>query len=233
MRVLVICSGGIDSVTLAHLLRSQYYEVDLVHFHYGQRSATQEMRCVARCRERLGGWYYEIPLQHALGAWILHSSALTDKSIALPRGDYTAESLKVTVVPHRNAIFANLAVGIAANKGHQYVALGVHAGDHPIYSDCRPEFISALMELVGFSLGEAGPKILAPFLYYQKSRIIQIGEGLARGGNLDSIPVPWKDTWSCYDGGGKQCGECSTCTERRKAFQLAGVTDPTTYADAE
>ena len=45
--------------------------------------------------------------------------------------------------------------------------------------------------------------------------------------------TPFAETWSCYKGGVHHCGRCGTCVERREAFDLAGVTDPTQYDDPD
>ena len=61
--------------------------------------------------------------------------------VEVPEGHYTDQSMRATVVANRNAIFVSLAVGVAVAEGAGAVGLGVHAGDHPIYPDCRPEFV--------------------------------------------------------------------------------------------
>jgi 7-cyano-7-deazaguanine synthase len=133
--------------------------------------------------------------------------------------------MKATVVPNRNAIMLNLAVGIAIAHGATRVGTGVHAGDHFIYPDCRPRFIAHLNEQVltgmeGF-LPDGWEGVWAPFVYVPKDDIARIGQDLG---------VRWEDTWSCYKGGEIPCGACGTCFERREAFTLAGVNDPTEYA---
>ena len=67
---------------------------------------------------------------------------MTDDAVEIPEGHYTDESMRATVVASRNAIFAMVATGVAVAQGATAVALGVHAGDHPIYPDCRPEFVA-------------------------------------------------------------------------------------------
>lgn len=217
MKALVLCSGGIDSVTLAYHL-NQFHKVDILNINYGQRSSYWERTCAIRCASGVSGriLWLDIPrLGHLL------TSALTNPNIEIPKGEYTQESIAATIVPNRNAILADIAVGIAAAQGHPLVGLGIHAGDHPVYPDCRPEFLQAFRELVDVALDGHGPAILAPFLTWEKHQIVGLGAELG---------IPFEDTWSCYDGGEVQCGQCSTCTERRQAFELAGVPDPTEYA---
>jgi len=154
---------------------------------------------------------------------LLSSCALTNPELEIPKGEYTQESLAVTIVPNRNAILANIAVGVATANGYALVGLGIHAGDHPVYPDCRQEFLEALKELVYTSLAGKGPAVFAPFLSLEKHEIVKLGARLG---------VPFADTYSCYVGGKFQCGQCSTCTERRRAFELAGVEDSTEYENS-
>ena len=135
--------------------------------------------------------------------------------------------MKSTVVPNRNAIMLTIAYAVAVSSGASVVATGVHAGDHFVYPDCRPNFIALFdnMERAateGFALPEL--RLDAPFVHISKARIVQLGAQLG---------VPYEDTWSCYKGGDVHCAKCGTCVERREAFQLAGVVDPTVYEDAE
>jgi len=154
----------------------------------------------------------------ALGA-LLPGSALTDPSVEVPEGHYEAESMKATVVPNRNAIMLSIAFGIAAAEGATGVAAGFHAGDHAIYPDCRPMFVDrfAAMQLASLDYPIS---LYTPFLYKSKADIVKEGTLLR---------VPFGLTWSCYRGGELHCGKCGTCVERREAFQLAGVDDPTEY----
>ena len=157
---------------------------------------------------------------------LLSGSALTDATVDVPDGHYTDESMRSTVVANRNAIFAMVATGVAVAEGAGAVALGIHAGDHPIYPDCRPPFVEAAERLArvaneGF-LSEHF-QLLAPFLTWTKAEIVQRGAELG---------VPFAETWSCYKGADVHCGTCGTCVERREAFELARVADPTEYARA-
>ena len=132
--------------------------------------------------------------------------------------------MAITVVPNRNAIMLSIAYGIAAAEEAEVVAIGVHSGDHFIYPDCRPEFINAFEHMQKFALegmGHPRLQLQAPFLALGKHQIVHMGHALG---------VPFMDTWSCYKGGEKHCGTCGTCVERKEAFELAGVPDPTDYA---
>jgi len=214
-----IVSGGLDSVTLAHLLHAEGYALHLLSFNYGQRHK-KELAFAEHCASRLDARYDVIDLS-ALGGF-LKGSALTD-TIPVPDGHYADSTMAITVVPNRNAIMLTIAYGIAVAEQAEVVAIGAHAGDHYIYPDCRPAFITAfdaMQKTAVEGFGNPNLRLEAPFMHMAKQQIIRLGSVLG---------VPYADTWSCYKGGDKHCGTCGTCFERREAFQLAHVPDPTDY----
>ncbi|MFD4480386.1 7-cyano-7-deazaguanine synthase QueC [Streptomyces sp. NPDC058471] len=217
----VIASGGLDSTAAAYLLAAQGASVSLLSFDYGQRHR-KELQCAARIAGLLGAAHEVVDLT-AVGR-LLAGSALTDAGLVVPDGHYTDETMRITVVPNRNAIMLEVAAAVAVATKADAVAFGAHAGDHFIYPDCRPEFFERITASIrsgneGFLAD--GFQLVAPFLHVTKADIVETGAGLN---------VPFEETWSCYKGGEVHCGTCGTCTERREAFDLAGVTDPTPYA---
>ncbi len=221
MKTIVICSGGLDSVSLAHKVADENELFGLVSFDYGQRHK-KEVEFAARCADRLGVPHDLIDMRH-IGEH-LSGSALTD-DVDVPDGHYAEDSMKITVVPNRNAIMLAIAFGIAAAKGADAVATAVHGGDHFIYPDCRPEFIAAFEAMQKYALeGYADIRLYTPFVHIPKSAIVTVGA--AHG-------TPFADTWSCYKGGEMHCGRCGTCVERQEAFALAEVVDPTEYDDPD
>ena len=219
-RAIAVVSGGLDSVTLAYWLRAQGYALHLLGFDYGQRHK-RELAGARMCADDLSAELSVVDLSGLKP--LLKGSALTD-DIAMPHGHYAAPSMSATIVPNRNAIFLSIAYAAAIAENAQAVAIGVHGGDHFIYPDCRPDFIqsfAAMQKLAVAGCGDANLQLLAPFLDKTKSDIVRIGAELG---------VPFEKTWSCYEGGALHCGQCGTCIERKEAFELAGVVDPTDYA---
>lgn len=219
----VIISGGLDSTTLVYHLRAQGSDVRMLSFDYGQRHG-RELNCARQIAQDLQLCHHVVDLR-AVGA-LLGGSALTDPGMAVPDGHYTDESMRATVVPNRNALMLDIAVAVAVTAGSDAVAFGAHGGDHVIYPDCRAEFVHAFTasaRLANDGFLPPGFRVLAPFLHLTKADIVQLG---SRYG------VPFERTWSCYRGGARHCGRCGTCTERREAFQLAQVPDPTAYEAA-
>src|SRR5690606_10198557 len=128
---------------------------------------------------------------------------------------------KQTVVPFRNAIMLSIACGFAESVGAEGLVIAAHGGDHAIYPDCREDFMQAMGETM--RLGTyAQIQLLRPFVTLTKSDIARQGADLG---------VDYARTWSCYKGGERHCGKCGTCVERREAFALAGLADPTEYGE--
>ncbi len=166
MRTLVVCSGGLDSVALAHMVAGEQELTRLVSFDYGQRHA-KELEFAARCAMRLGVPHELIDVR-AVGR-VLTGSALTE-DIAVPDGHYAEETMRVTVVPNRNAIMLAIAFGIAAARGDNAVATAVHGGDHFIYPDCRPAFTEAFEAMQRTALdGYADVRLFTPFVHRRRS----------------------------------------------------------------
>lgn len=216
--MIVLLSGGLDSaVLLAREARLRPPgQVEAISIDYGQRHA-RELDAAGDVAAALGVRHAIINLA-ALAPDL--PSALTTPGRPVPEGHYTAPSMAATVVPGRNLILIAIGAALAAARGYTEVAIGCHAGDHPVYPDCRPEFLAAAHEAT--RLG-SGVRIQAPFASLTKARIVAIGADLS---------APMGLSWSCYQGGDLHCGRCGTCTERAEAFALAAVPDPTGYADS-
>lgn len=216
-KVVAVVSGGMDSVTLAHRLHAAGHAIKLLSVDYGQRHR-REIACARACAARLG-------VEHCIADLsalrpLLGGSALTDDAVPVPHGHYEAESMKLTVVPNRNMLLLATAAAWAVSLEFDAVAIGAHRGDHAIYPDCRAEFHEAMD--AALSLCDWHPvRVLRPFIAMSKAEIAAEGARLG---------VPFAETWSCYEGGDIHCGRCGTCVERREAFALAGVPDPTEYA---
>ncbi|WP_234433978.1 7-cyano-7-deazaguanine synthase QueC [Streptomyces rimosus] len=216
----VVLSGGMDSTTLLAHYAMLHHRLTAVTVDYGQRHR-REIESARAVAEHYGAEHHVVDLS-GIGV-LLGGSALTDSEVGVPSGHYAEDSMRATVVPNRNAILANVAVGAAVARRAGIVALGMHAGDHFIYPDCRPAFVKALDELVQVANeGFATPRVETPFITWSKTDIATYGNRLG---------APLGKSWSCYRGGERHCGTCGTCYERREAFRDAKVPDPTEYLD--
>lgn len=220
MKVVLLLSGGLDSTTALYYLKSQGHDVMGLAIDYGQRHSKELLR--AREIASQAEIEFEIADLSPLRKF-LSSSSQTSSDIPVPEGHYTESSMKLTVVPNRNMIMLSIATGWAINMRADAVAYAAHSGDHTIYPDCRPEFVVAMNHAMQLSDWHS-IELLTPFVGFTKSKIVNLAQ---------QLKVPLELTWSCYKGGEHHCGKCGTCTERREAFALASVKDPTVYEQIE
>lgn len=210
----MVLSGGMDSVTMLHEFHERIALA--VTFDYGSNHGAREMKMAQLHCQRLGIPHkvISLPFIHEM----FHSSLL-EGADAIPEGHYADENMRSTVVPFRNGIMLSIAVGIAESHNLKRVLIANHGGDHAIYPDCRPEFIAAINKAAqaGTYIGVA---VEAPYTLWRKQDIALRGHELG---------VNYAETWSCYKGREKHCGTCGTCRERKEAFLLAGLEDPTEY----
>ncbi len=216
-KALVLLSGGLDSVTALYWAHRELTLVGALSFDYGAKHNGRELpfarfHCVA-----LGISYEVIDLPFVDR---LFASDLLQSGDDIPDGHYEAENMKQTVVPFRNGIMLSIAAGYAASIGAQRLVIAAHGGDHAIYPDCREDFMSAMSTAICRGTYEE-IEVTRPFINDRKEDIVV--RGIALG-------IDYAQTWSCYKGLETHCGTCGTCVERKEAFQLAGVDDPTVYA---
>ena len=214
---LIIVSGGMDSITLLYDRKDTIALA--VTFDYGSNHNAREIPFAQLHCQRLGIRHIVIPLAFMQQYF---KSSLLEGADAIPDGHYADENMKSTVVPFRNGIMLAVAVGIAESNGLSRVLIANHGGDHAIYPDCRPEFISAI-DAAAKAGTYVNVAIEAPYTNITKTDIARRGK---------SLGIDYSETWSCYKGGQVHCGTCGTCVERKEALREAGIADPTVYLDA-
>ncbi len=228
-----------DSTSLLLHLLSRGRSVYGLSFHYGQRHAV-ELSFLNRNLEYLAA--NGLSIQHqtidltTLGR-IFHSALLQSSKRSVPLGHYQQETMRETVVPNRNAIFASIAGGWAlsiATRESRVVSLclGVHAGDHAIYPDCRPEFYRQLWQAFQTGNWDADQvELYLPYLELDKAAIL--GDAIesidALGLDFDTV---FANTLTSYlpDRDGVAHGLTGSDVERILAFQAIGRRDPVQYA---
>lgn len=210
----IIVSGGMDSTTLLYDRRD---EIALaISFDYGSNHNAREIAYAEMHCKRLGIEHITIQLD------FMHKyfrSSLLEGADAIPEGHYADENMKSTVVPFRNGIMLAVAAGVAESRNLTKLLIANHGGDHTIYPDCRPEFISAMDSATNAGT-YVGVRVVAPYTNITKGDIAKIGKKLG---------IDYAETWSCYKGGEKHCGKCGTCVERKEALAYAGIEDTTEY----
>jgi 7-cyano-7-deazaguanine synthase len=219
-KAIVLLSGGLDSITVLALAKSQGYRCYALSFDYGQRHNAELIAAAQIAKDYQVEDHKVIPL--GLGA--IGGSALTDSHIAVPHT--LSAGIPVTYVPARNTIFLSFALGWAEVLKLHDIFIGVNAVDYSGYPDCRPEFIAAFETLANLAT-KAGVEgqafsIHTPLIHLSKAQII--GQGTLLG-------VDYGRTVSCYsaDSEGRACGECDACRLRKTGFEDAGIADPTRY----
>jgi len=217
-RCVCIISGGMDSALSAKIAQVEGYEIIALHFNYGQRTETKELRCfkkIATSVEAVEFYEIDLPFFEQIGA-----SALTDKSIEVPTGG-VEEGVPVTYVPFRNGIFLSIAAAVAEKHGAEALFIGVVEEDSSGYPDCRESYIVQMQKAINLGTkDETNLTIKMPLVALKKSQIVQ--KSLELG-------VPLQNTWSCYKEEELACGVCDSCRLRLNGFKEAGSVDPLTY----
>ena len=210
----IIYSGGLDSTTLLYEERARIALA--VTFDYGSNHAARETDCARHHCQMLGIEHVVIDLKFMAQYF---DSSLLSGAEAVPEGNYDGTNMRSTVVPFRNGIMLSVACGLAESRGLKRVLMANHVGDHEVYPDCRPAFVKAMDAAMQAGTYE-GVALAAPYTDLDKADLVRRGAQLG---------IDYAHTYSCYRGGKLHCGRCATCRERREAFRLAGVVDPTKY----
>ena len=237
--VVVSLSGGMDSSTLLLRAISEYDTVTGISFDYGQKHrvelerAQQLVNYLAEKGHKVN--YRQIKLD---GLVDLLDSALVEGGEDVPEGHYEQDNMKETVVPNRNKMFASIIQAVAlsiANKTEETcdIALGIHAGDHAVYPDCRQEFRDAddnAFRLGNWEADRVG--YFTPYLDTDKFGILQNGEYLVEvlGIDFDEVYKRTNTSYKPYPSGNSDYKSASS-VERIEAFIALGRKDPVQYED--
>jgi 7-cyano-7-deazaguanine synthase len=237
--VVVSLSGGMDSSTLLLRAINEYDTVTGISFDYGQKHRVELERAqslinyLADKGHKVN--YRQIKLD---GLVDLLDSALVQGGDDVPEGHYEQDNMKETVVPNRNKMFASITQAVAlsiANKTEETcdIALGIHAGDHAVYPDCRQEFRDA--DDAAFRIGNwEADRVgyFTPYLDTDKFGILQNGEILCAKLKIDFDEV-YKRTNTSYKPypNGNSDYKSASSVERIEAFIALGRPDPVQYED--
>ena len=224
MKALVLSSGGVDSTTALGLAVKKYGKENVIALSvsYGQKH-TKEIEAA----KKVATYYGVEQLFMDLSKIFQYSncSLLQQSTEEIPEESYEKQIEKTkgekpvsTYVPFRNGLFLSTAASIALSKDCSVIYYGAHADDSTgfAYPDCSPMFNKAVNEAIYEGSGHQ-LRIEAPFVNINKAEVVKIGLELG---------VPYKLTWSCYEGNDKPCGKCGTCLDRAKAFKANGIPDP-------
>ena len=237
-------SGGMDSSTLLLRAIKEYDTVTALSFNYGQKHVVELERAQSLI-DLLNASGFNIKYRQIKldGLVDLLDSALVEGGEEVPEGHYEEDNMKATVVPNRNKIFASLVQAVAlsvANKTEEQtdIALGIHAGDHAIYPDCRQEWRDAddhAFRMGNWDVDNVG--YFTPYLQGDKFDILKDGEVLCEYLNIDFDdvysrtntsykPIFDEATFEWYSD-----YKSASSVERIEAFLKLGRPDPVSYAD--
>jgi 7-cyano-7-deazaguanine synthase len=246
-------SGGMDSSSLLLHLLANDYDVTALGFDYGQKHRVELERAtdlVAYLNEKncgCGGRPIYGNITHQIikldGLSQLLNSSLVTGGADVPEGHYEKDNMKETVVPNRNKIFASLIQAVAlsiATKGDKQqveIAMGIHAGDHAIYPDCRQEFRDADME--AFKIGNWDSELVTvttPYLELNKFDILEDGlksceklrldfDEIYKRTNTSYKPIKLSENYWVSD------FKSAASVERVEAFIKLGRPDPVQYGE--
>lgn len=230
MKALVLNSGGVDSTTCLAIAVDKYGKDNVVtaSLYYGQKH-DKELKCAQKIAEYYGVRHIERDISNVM-EFAKDVCTLMKGGEEIEHASY-AEQIKehdegrvATYVPFRNGLFLSIAAAVADSifPGEKVeIFYGAHADDAAgrAYADCSPEFAEAMDRAI--NIGTYGNiTVNRPLINLNKAGVVKIGLGLN---------VPYELTWSCYEGGEKQCGTCGTCIDRKAAFEANGVKDPVEY----
>lgn len=220
-KIVIALSGGIDSATMLASLLEEEWEVFCCSFYYGSKHGKYEFKAaeeIVKFYQQQGHKIHHLKFDLTEIFKNIQSSLLLSGG-EIPEGHYNDVSMKQTVVPGRNTIFASIMMGIAESNEAKYIALGVHQGDHFIYPDCRDEYVDALDTLVETAT-ENKVGVLCPFSDATKQDIIEYAI-------IHRVPIHL--TRTCYKDQELSCGKCGSCVERLEAFEKLNHKDPIKY----
>tara|TARA_B100000530_G_scaffold261328_1_gene174475 strand:- start:61 stop:855 length:795 start_codon:yes stop_codon:yes gene_type:complete len=235
----VSLSGGMDSSTLLLRALSEYDSVTALSFDYGQKHRVELDRAQSLvdylAKEGHKVTYKQIKLD---GLVDLLNSALVQGGDDVPEGHYEQDNMKETVVPNRNKMFASITQAVALSKANATeekvdICLGIHAGDHAIYPDCRQEFRDADDEAFRIGNWEADRVgYFTPYLDTDKLGILQNGEYLCEILELefDEVYSRTNTSYKPFPSGNSDYKSASS-VERIEAFIALGRKDPVQYED--
>ena len=208
----VLLSGGMDSATTLYYAKAKGYKLTALIFDYNQRHK-KEIECAKKIA-RLNSLDYIVEKINLPWA----NSSLTDRKIKVPLNrNLGKKDIPLTYVSGRNIIFLSYAFSLAESIGATKIFIGAHTRDYSGYPDCRPQFLYSFQQAVSLGLASSKIKIVAPLIDKNKSEIIRLGL---------KLKVPFRHTWSCYNGGYRPCLECDSCRFRQQAFERLGLVDP-------
>ena len=219
-QVVVLLSGGVDSVCALYQSNEKYNVISALSFDYGSKHSHKELSYASYHCRKLNVPHSIVKLDFIDSCF--HSRTLKFNEY-LHENSYDATSMEKTIIPFKNGMMLSIAVGYAESKGGEGVIIASHCGNYSVHPDCREKFLKSMSQAVCDGT-HSKMKIIRPFAFMTKEQIVRKGR---------IFGVNFSKTWSCSEGVDIHCGKCGMCLGRREAFNLASVADPAEYSSKE
>lgn len=227
-------SGGLDSLYLAHLLDYYHFRVHHIFVDYGQNTADKELYHAQKIAEKYNGTFNKVELKLP---WLtedvckLNGGIATSVDASELDENYLGGVKTGIYVPMRNLMLIGIASSYAEAHKIPYIATGLDGLEDrhgkPMHGtpDKHPTFAiklenaltesSALYHMDGKKF-----ELLCPIIGNDKFDTVKAGL---------EIQCDFTDSWTCYNAteDGKPCLKCDSCLQRLYAFSDAGYQDPT------
>lgn len=215
-RALIVCSGGLDSTSLIGYARQKHSEIKLLHFDYGCRATSREIEAIQNIAKRENIEYQILPIDYSL----MRGNSPLFKDEKIDNGKDGVEYASEWVYA-RNLILLSYAVGYAEANKYGYIYLGNNLEESGAYPDNEEQFVIDFNDCLWGAVNNGYKvEILNPLGGLMKKEIVEFGT---------KYNSPIDLSWSCYNNEEFHCGECAPCYMRKKAFERAGIQDPTKY----
>ena len=229
---IILCSGGLDSVTTSYYIKDKYKKLKFLFFNYGQRAVKEEEFCCKEIAKKLNGEFLKVELK-----WLGDiSTAMLNNPGEIPTtSDKDLENSNKELlnwwVPCRNSVFLINALAFAEseflkNKEKYDVIIGLKNEGQEHFKDTTEKFVKKVNELVEDSTNDGDYNIIAPLIKMDKTEVTKLGV---------KLEIPFELTYSCYiengfeNGKPVHCGKCLNCMLRKKGFYWSNIKDPSLY----
>jgi 7-cyano-7-deazaguanine synthase len=219
-RVIVLVSGGMDSLVTAAIAAQKHSKLAFLHLNYGQRTEGRELLAFNQIAA-----HYQVPAEFSKVIDLtflkqIGGSSLTDGQIEVERYSGESSQIPTSYVPFRNTHIIAMAVSWAEVIGVEKIYIGAVFEDSSGYPDCRPSYYQAMNNLIKEGTKESGINVVTPIISLSKQEIVK---------KAIELNAPLELSWSCYSDGDQSCGVCDSCALRLRGFQQAGIKDPISY----
>jgi len=225
-KAIVVLSGGLDSCVAASDAKLKGYSLHCLFFNYGQIALENEKNAAKEISIFLNAEFDVVNLE-----WMKNlKSGLTAGNI--PKAKFSdlddwkkaTHSASLVWVPARNLVFCSVAASFAESVGAETIFTGFDKEEAETFPDNSKNFVENFNKLLNFAVfsQKKKPFLVAPLIDMNKNDIVMYG---------NKINAPMHLSWSCYNSSNNKshCGECESCLRRKRAFQQAGIKDPTKY----